>query len=61
MNGTKLAIAAALTSISLTISAQEEWRNPQVNQINRLEQHADYFAFSSAKEEKNGDKTLAAN
>lgn len=61
MNGTKLAIAAALTSISLTISAQEEWRNPQVNQINRLEQHADYFAFSSADDAKNGDKTLAAS
>ena len=61
MNGTKFAIAAVLTSISLTINAQEEWRNPQVNQINRLEQHADFLVFNNSADAKIGDKTQASN
>ena len=61
MNGIRVAMTAAIVGISLTVSAQEEWRNPQVNQINRMEQHADFFAFSNAGDAKNGDKTLAAN
>ena len=43
--------AAVLAALGVSAVAQSqsftEWRNPQVNQINRLEQHADYFALRS--------------
>ncbi len=46
-----------LLALSLTASAQqsskEPWQNPEVNAINRLPMHADYFAFRAG--ESTGD------
>ena len=34
-----------------------EWKNPQVNQMNREARRADFFAFENADKAKAGDKT----
>ena len=61
MNGIRVAIVTAVVGMSLTVSAQEEWRNPQINEINRAAVHADYFAFKNADEAKMGDFKQSEN
>lgn len=52
-----------LFALSLTASAQqsskEPWQNPEVNAINRLPMHADYFAFRAG--ESTGDLRQSAH
>ena len=52
-----------LLALSLTASAQqsskEPWQNPEVNAINRLPMHADYFAFRAG--ESTGDLRQSAS
>lgn len=47
---------------SLTAMAQhEEWKNPEVNAINRAPMHTNYFAYASADEASKGVKEVSSN
>lgn len=52
-----------LGMLALAAGAQtfQEWRNPQVNAINRAPMHANYFAFESADAATKGIKEQSAN
>ncbi|MBO4602240.1 MAG: beta-galactosidase, partial [Salinivirgaceae bacterium] len=61
MNTARLTTVAIAVGISLISNAQEEWRNPQINEINRADVHADFFAFKNADEAKTGDFKQSEN
>ena len=53
-----------LTALGLTaVQAQSfnEWKDPEINAVNRAEMHAHYFAYASAEEARAGEKELSAN
>ena len=40
-----------LAGLSLPVLASEpEWRDPEVNSVNRAQMHANYFAYGSSSE-----------
>ncbi len=41
---------AAFTTVSASAQTFNEWRDPQVNEVNRLPMHSTFFAYPSAKE-----------
>ena len=50
-----------LASLALAIYAQgNEWKDPRVNEVNRLPMHSHYFAFENDKAAK-GSPEQAAN
>lgn len=61
MNTAKITTVVIGACIALTVSAQEEWRNPQINEINRAEVHADFLPFSTADDAAKGDFRQSAN
>lgn len=61
MKLSKFVLLSATICSYTTSYAQEEWHNPQVNQINRAEAHADYFAFRNVEEATAGDITKSLN
>lgn len=51
-----------LLMCSLGIIAQHtEWKNPEVNEVNRAPMHTNYFAFLSQEEAAKGDKETSSN
>ncbi|WP_455672280.1 glycoside hydrolase family 2 TIM barrel-domain containing protein [Phocaeicola sp.] len=48
--------------LAIAASAQSnEWRNPQINAVNRAPMHTNYFAFENADAAKKGMKETSAN
>ena len=60
----KQLLSCCLAALGLTaIQAQSfnEWKDPEVNSVNRSAMHTNYFAFASADEAKAGIKENSAN
>lgn len=59
----KQLLSGLLTVFALTAGAQtfQEWRNPEVNAVNRAPMHTNYFAFESADAAKKAVKEQSAN
>ena len=53
--------ALALTLATASAQSFNEWRDPNVNAVNRAEMHTNYFAYESAEAALRGDKTLSDN
>ncbi len=50
--------AAAVSALGQTFN---EWKDPQVNAVNRLPMHSSYFAYENESAAAKGDKTLSSN
>lgn len=58
----KQLLTGLFTVFALAASAQSnEWRNPQVNAVNRAPMHTNYFAYENADAAKKGLKESSAN
>ena len=60
----KQLLSCCLAALGLTaIQAQSfnEWKDPEVNSVNRSAMHTNYFAYASADEAKAGIKENSAN
>ena len=59
----KQLITGVLGMLALTASAQtfQEWRNPEINAVNRAPMHTNYFAYESAETAGKGLKENSAN
>lgn len=59
----KQLITGFLGMLSLTASAQtfQEWRNPEINAVNRAPMHTNYFAYESAETAGKGLKENSTN
>ena len=58
----KQLLSCCLAALGLTaIQAQSfnEWKDPEVNSVNRSAMHTNYFAFASADEAKAGIKAVS--
>ncbi|MGN0310019.1 MAG: glycoside hydrolase family 2 TIM barrel-domain containing protein [Bacteroides sp.] len=53
--------ALALTLATASAQSFNEWRDPNVNAVNRAEMHTNYFAYESAEAALRGDKALSDN
>lgn len=53
--------ALALTLATASAQSFNEWRDPNVNAVNRAEMHTNYFAYESAEAALRGDKSLSDN
>ena len=53
-------LAAMFSPISAS-AAQDEWQNPNVNEVNRAPMHSFYFAYPSYEEALGGDMTSSSN
>lgn len=60
MNVKSLTCCFALVSIT-TFAQQNEWRDPNVNAVNRAPMHTNYFAYESESNALKGTKELSAN
>ncbi len=57
----KLLVCAAVF-LSTTVFAQKnEWKNPEINQVNRAPMHTNYFAFENEELAKDGIKEKSEN
>ena len=54
----KSLLTAVLLGCAAVAGAQtfNEWRDPNVNAVNRLPMHANYFAYESAAKAEQGEK-----
>ena len=54
----KQLMTGLFTVLALTAGAQtfQEWRNPEINAVNRAPMHTNYFAFENADAAKKADK-----
>ena len=60
MTKTRLLLMSLAFSATTVFAADEPvWKNPQVNQQNRAERRADFFAYESRQKAENGDKTAS--
>lgn len=59
----KQLMTGLLAIFALTASAQtfQEWRNPEINAVNRAPMHTNYFAFENADAAKKAVKEKSAN
>ena len=59
----KQLMTGLFTVLALTAGAQtfQEWRNPQINAVNRAPMHTNYFAFENADAAKKAIKEQSAN
>lgn len=60
----KQLLSCCLAALGLTaIQAQSfnEWKDPEVNSVNRSAMHTNYFAYASADEAKAGIKENSTN
>lgn len=59
----KQLMTGLFTVLALTAGAQtfQEWRNPQINAVNRAPMHTNYFAFENADAAKKAVKEQSAN
>lgn len=61
MHAIKISFATLLLSHAIAVNAQNEWNNPEVNQLNRLEQHADFMVFANAEDAEIGNYRMSDN
>ena len=56
----KQLMTGLFTVLALTAGAQtfQEWRNPEINAVNRAPMHTNYFAFENADAAKKKKKNL---
>lgn len=55
-------LTCCLAMCSLAIMAQhDEWKNPEINAVNRAPMHTNYFAYSSSEEAAKADKENSSN
>ena len=55
-------LTCCLAMCSLTTMAQhDEWKNPEINAVNRAPMHTNYFAYSSSEEAAKADKENSSN
>ena len=54
----KQLMTGLFTVLALTAGAQtfQEWRNPEINAVNRAPMHTNYFAFENADAAKKANK-----
>ena len=58
----KILVTGLLAFMALALKAQsDEWLDPEVNAVNRLPMHSNYFAYESAGMATKGQKELSAN
>ena len=59
----KQLMTSLFTVLALTAGAQtfQEWRNPEINAVNRAPMHTNYFAFENADAAKKADKRQSTN
>ena len=59
----KQPMTGLFTVLALTAGAQtfQEWRNPEINAVNRAPMHTNYFAFENADAAKKADKKQSTN
>ena len=59
----KQLMTGLFTVLALTAGAQtfQEWRNPEINAVNRAPMHTNYFAFETADAAKKADKKQSTN
>lgn len=58
----KYFITALLIAISITVNAQSyEWLNPEINAVNRMPMHTNYFAYESIEMANQAEKEKSAN
>ena len=59
----KQLMTGLFTVLALTAGAQtfQEWRNPEINAVNRAPMHTNYFAFENADAAKKADKKQSTN
>ncbi|MGJ0550146.1 glycoside hydrolase family 2 TIM barrel-domain containing protein [Phocaeicola vulgatus] len=59
----KQLMTGLFTVLALTAGAQtfQEWRNPEINAVNRAPMHTNYFAFENADAAKKADKRQSTN
>ncbi|MBQ8712830.1 MAG: beta-galactosidase [Prevotella sp.] len=50
----------AFVATTAMATTEPVWKNPQVNQVNRAERRADFFAFESRQAAEKGDKSQSA-
>ena len=55
------ALLAAATAAPAAAQSWTEWKDPNVNAVNRLPIHADFFPFRSAADAEKNDPTMASN
>lgn len=61
MRKLKHCAGALLLVMPLLSTAQDEWNNPEVNQVNRLTQHSDFMVFNNAEDANLGKFKESAN
>lgn len=55
-------LTCCLAMCSLATMAQhDEWKNPEINAVNRTPMHTNYFAYSSSEEAAKADKENSSN
>ncbi len=55
-------LTCCLAMYSLATMAQhDEWKNPEINAVNRAPMHTNYFAYSSSEEAAKADKENSSN
>lgn len=55
-------LTCCLAMCSLVTMAQhDEWKNPEINAVNRAPMHTNYFAYSSSEEAAKADKENSSN
>lgn len=54
-------ILVTMLSVFSSVAQKNEWRDAEVNAVNRAPMHANYFAYESAEAAKEGDKSLSRN
>ena len=61
----KQLLSCCLAALGLTTAIQaqnfNEWKDPEVNSVNRSAMHTNYFAYASADEAKAGSKEDSQN
>ncbi|MDR3309159.1 MAG: beta-galactosidase, partial [Tannerella sp.] len=58
----KFILCCTLLTTAATLSAQkDEWKTPEVNQVNRAPMHANYFAYESEQAAKDGVREASDN
>ena len=55
-----LTCCMAICSLA-TMAQHDEWKNPEINAVNRAPMHTNYFAYSSSEEAAKADKENSSN
>ena len=55
-----LTCCLAICSLA-TMAQHDEWKNPEINAVNRAPMHTNYFAYSSSEEAAKADKENSSN